>query len=112
MAELEIESRSGDGLSHVVLSGEFDLAGVVRFEDTLAAIEAETPKAIVIDLSELEFMDSSGLRALVNADGRAQRAGRRLAIVPGPPQVRRVFEITQLDGRLDLVDDPSAISVG
>jgi anti-anti-sigma regulatory factor len=49
------------------------------------------------------------LRALVMADHRARRAQRRLAIVPGPPAVRRVFEITQLDGRLDLVESASAV---
>ena len=112
MAELGIETRAADGVGHVTLSGEFDLAGIEHFEKTMAAIEAQAPKVIVVDLNELQFMDSSGLRALVNADGRAQRAARRLAIVAGPPHVRRVFEITQLDGRLDLVDDASAISVG
>jgi anti-anti-sigma regulatory factor len=43
------------------------------------------------------------------ADQRATRAGRRLAIVPGPPAVKRVFEITQLDERLDLVESANAL---
>jgi anti-anti-sigma factor len=94
----------------VVLAGEFDLAAVPQFEDAIAGVEAGGPPAIVIDLSALTFMDSSGLRALVTADDRARTAGRRLAIVPGPPAVRRVFEITQLDGKLDLVEDVSAVS--
>ena len=110
MAELEIETQETDGVSRIALSGEFDLSGIARFEETLAGIEARTPETIVVDLNGLEFMDSSGLRALVTANDRAKRAGRRLAIVPGPPHVRRVFEITQLDDRLDLVDDASALS--
>ena len=110
MAELAIDLHDSGGVSHLVLSGEFDLAGITRFEDQLGTLEASSAAVIVIDLSDLQFMDSSGLRALVNADGRAQRAGRRLAIVPGPPHVRRVFEITQLVGRLDLVDDAAAVS--
>jgi anti-anti-sigma factor len=93
-----------------MLAGEFDLAVVPRFEEAIAAVEAGAPSAIVIDLSGLTFMDSSGLRALVTADDRAHTAGRRLAIVPGPPAVRRVFEITQLDSKLDLVEDASAVS--
>ena len=96
----------------MVLAGEFDLAGLPQFEDAIAAVEAEGPPAIVVDLSGLTFMDSTGLRALVTADERARRAGRRLAIVPGPPPVRRVFEITQLDSKLDLVEDASAVSPG
>jgi anti-sigma B factor antagonist len=110
MAELGIEKRDEDGVSHLVLTGEFDLAGIPHFEAAIAAVEAAGPRAIVVDLSGLQFMDSSGLRALVTADDRARKAGRRLAIVQGPPPVRRVFEITQLEDRLDLVEDASAVS--
>ena len=110
MSHLTIESRSDDGVEHLVLSGEFDLASVPAFEDRIAAAEAGSPGAIVVDLSGLEFMDSSGLRALVSADDRARRGSRRFAIVPGPPAVRRVFEITQLDQRLDLVEDAASVS--
>jgi anti-anti-sigma factor len=95
---------------HLTLTGEFDLAGVQQFQDAIAKAEADHPKTLVIDMSSLSFMDSSGLRALVMADERARAAERRLAIVPGPPQVRRVFEITQLEQRLDLVDDASSLS--
>src|SRR5436305_8828632 len=100
MTELGIDVRTDSPVAHVVVSGEFDLAGIQRFEDRLRAVEATSPHAIVVDLSAVDFMDSSGLRALVAANDRAERANVRLAIVPGPPQVRRVFEITQLDGRL------------
>lgn len=110
MAALSIETRDESGVTQIALSGEFDLAGIMRFEDALAAVERAAPAAIVVDLRGLQFMDSSGLRALVTADDRARKAGRRLVIAPGPPQVRRVFEITQLDERLDLVDDPAAVS--
>src|SRR5207247_2497768 len=77
--------------------GEFDLAGVEHFESVLAKVEAESPQVVVIDLTDLEFMDSSGLRALVMADRRARKAGRRLALVPGPRPVRRVCELSQVD---------------
>jgi anti-anti-sigma factor len=61
----------------------------------------------VIDLRGLEFMDSTGLRTLVSADQRARNAGRRLAIVRGPEAVDRIFNVTRLDERLELVDDPA-----
>jgi anti-anti-sigma factor len=104
-------ARSGE-VVHLRLSGEFDLAAVPEFDAEMAAAEADGPAAIVVDLTALTFMDSSGLRALVTADDRVRAAHRRLAIVPGPPAVRRVFEITQLEGRLDLVEDASAVSAG
>jgi anti-anti-sigma factor len=109
MSELAMETRTDGDVAHVVLRGEFDLAAVPEFETRLAALEADSPSTLVIDLSDLGFMDSSGLRALVAADARARESGRRLAIVSGPPAVRRVFEITQLDRRLDFIEDASAI---
>jgi anti-anti-sigma factor len=107
---LKIETRSdAEGVIRVVLVGEFDLAGIDQFESVIASIEAQAASVIVVDLTELRFMDSSGLRALVLADRRARKANRRLAIVPGPTPVRRVFEITQLDEELDLIDSASAL---
>jgi anti-sigma B factor antagonist len=93
----------------LALSGEFDLAGVQDFETVLKKLESRGPEVLVVSLSGLQFMDSSGLRALVMADQRAKQAGRRLAIVPGPTVVRRVFEITQLEDRLDLVESVSSL---
>jgi anti-sigma B factor antagonist len=111
VAELGLETRTEGAVALMILSGEFDLAGVQAFEARLAQVEAQQPRAIVVDLGAVQFMDSSGLRALVTADERSRRAGRRFAIVPGPPQVKRVFEITQLEERLDLVDDAASVAV-
>ena len=109
MADLTIETREQGDVAVIVLTGEFDLAGIQAFEAELAKLEAAAPAVVVVDLGGLAFMDSSGLRALVMADHRARRAERRLAIVPGPPAVRRVFEITALDERLDLVESIAAV---
>jgi anti-anti-sigma factor len=109
VAELGIETRAQGGVTVVALTGEFDLAGVQKFDDALKKLEADDPSVLVVDLNNLRFMDSSGLRALVMADNRARRAERRFAIVPGPHVVRRVFEITQLEDRLDLIEDPSSV---
>jgi anti-anti-sigma factor len=109
VADLKIETRNERGVPVIALAGEFDLAGVQEFEAELRPLETDAPDVLVVDLTGLAFMDSSGLRALVMADQRARKAQRRLAIVPGPPTVRRVFEITALDERLDLVESASAL---
>jgi anti-sigma B factor antagonist len=109
MADLRIETRLEGERAELLLLGEFDLAGIERFREALAKVEQGDPNVIVIDLDGLEFMDSSGLRALIVADDRARDAQRRLAIVPGPAQIRRVFEITQIEQRLDLVEDGSQV---
>jgi anti-anti-sigma factor len=107
---LEIETEAGDGLVHVALRGELDLSTVSKVEDELKLVEAESPGVIVLDLSRLSFLDSTGLRCVVTADQRAREADRRLVLVRGPDPVQRVFTITRLEERLEMVDDASSIT--
>jgi anti-anti-sigma factor len=107
---LEIETEARNGLVHVALRGELDLSTVSKVEDELKVAEAESPGVIVLDLSRLSFLDSTGLRCLVTADQRAREDGRRLVLVRGPDPVQRVFAITRLDERLEMVDDASSVT--
>jgi len=54
-------------------------------------------------------MDSTGLRVIVAADARAREQGRRLVIVRGSDTVQRIIQMTRLDERLEIVDDPAAV---
>ena len=110
MTILELETRRGEGLVQLVLRGELDLSTVQKVEDELAAIEAGDDQVLVIDLSGLTFLDSTGLRLMVTADQRAQKDGRRLVIVKGPETVQRVFSITKLDETLEMVNDVSEVA--
>lgn len=108
MSRLTYQSQRRDGMVCLALSGEFDLSNAAEVEDALKEIERERPPLLVLDLRELTFMDSTGLRVMVSADARARDDARRLAIVQGPEPVHRVFRITGLDDHLDLVDTPEA----
>jgi anti-sigma B factor antagonist len=89
----------------VALSGELDVAGAALLEHELARIATDhDPARIVLDLSGLDFMDSTGLRLVVLADDRAKRQDRRLSVVRGTPDVHRVFEITRMVDRLEFLD--------
>jgi anti-anti-sigma factor len=94
----------------VSLKGELDLSSVGKVEEELARAEAEGPSLLVLDLSQLSFLDSTGLRAVVTADERARSNGRRLVIVRGPDAVQRVFAITRLEERLEIVDDAQSVA--
>lgn len=97
-------SRDGDR-AVVRLHGELDLASAPEAEATITALEEEDPPAtLVLDLSGVRFLDSTGLRFILAADSRARRSGRRLQLVPGPEAVHRVFRIALLDGRLEFID--------
>jgi anti-anti-sigma factor len=99
--------RRGDTVL-VRLSGELDISSAPKVEDALARVEPDRPDLIVLDLRDLAFMDSTGLRLLIAADTRARQQSRRLAIVKGPEPVQRVFRITRLEERLEIVDDVPA----
>ena len=107
MALLELDTDQGDSRASLALRGELDISSAPMLEEALRRLEAGGPSLLVIDLRGLEFMDSTGLRTLVSADQRAREAGRRLAIVRGPEAVDRIFHVTRLDERLELVDDPA-----
>ncbi|HEX3693005.1 MAG TPA: STAS domain-containing protein, partial [Solirubrobacteraceae bacterium] len=77
-----------------------DLASVAAVEERLAELEQSGPKRIVIDLSELSFIDSSGLRVLLLADGRAREGGYELLLSQPTAAVRKVLETI---GALDLL---------
>ena len=109
MEILEVRTEDRDGLVHVALMGELDLSTVAKVQEALRKIEAGAPPTLVVDLSKLTFLDSTGLRCIVTADERAREAGRRVVIVRGPDPVQRVFAITRLEERLEMVDDAAAV---
>lgn len=71
------------------------------------ALEEQSPGSnLLLDLRQLRFIDSTGLSLLINADGRARKAGRRVTVVPGDGAPRRLLDTTGLISRLDVVDEP------
>jgi anti-anti-sigma factor len=111
MSIVDIDVQDRDGVVVVALSGELDISGTAQVEATFREAETTGPAVMVLDLRGLTFMDSSGLRLVLEADMRARQQSRRLAIVPGPEPVHRVFLIALLDKRLEFVDDPADVTV-
>ena len=95
---------NANGARVVRLKGEFDLAGVPTFERELGRGPGPHEKTLVLDLRELTFLDSSGLRAVLMADRAVRAEGRRCVVVRGPERVNRVLELTGVDAHLELVD--------
>jgi anti-anti-sigma factor len=110
MKTFNVTSEQHGGTVLVKLSGELDISSAPKVEDELARVEPDRPELIVLDLRNLAFMDSTGLRLLIAADTRARQQDRRLMIVKGPEPVQRVFRITRLEERLEIVDDVPADS--
>ena len=94
-ASFQIEKLGG----HTVLaaSGEIDIAAVPMFRDHLRRLVDDGAASIVIDLSEVRFIDSAGLRVLVDGLTRARRRDADMRVACPSASLRRTFEISGLD---------------
>lgn len=91
---LSISSSIEGGIANLALRGELDLAGAPLLERSLLDLERQMPRRLVIDLGDLRFIDSTGLRLLLAANTRAQERGGELVLRPGDATVQRVFDVT------------------
>lgn len=104
MTRLDLETGHRDGFYSVALYGELNLQTAGTLTRELLRLEEYKPPVIALDLQNLQFIDSTGLRIIVAADATARREGRKLLINPGPEAVQRVFRTTLLDQRLNFVE--------
>ena len=93
------------GCATVTLRGELDLAGAPAAAEVLREA-AQRAARVILDLRGLSFMDCAGLHVVVNADARLRQRDSRtgLIVVAGPPQVQRLFGLSGVSKRLNLVD--------
>ena len=83
-------------------AGDIDLASSSDFQRDLLALLAERPKRIIVDLSAVGYMDSSGVASLVKLLSRGRRYGTSLALAGLTQRVRSIFEITRLSDIFDI----------
>ena len=112
METLRYTTTERDSAAVLSLSGELVFETARKVERELRIIEERKPATLAIDLSELSMIDSTGLALVVSADSRARGEGRRLVVVEGPDSVQRVFRMTRLDDRLDIVSSIDAVLDG
>jgi anti-anti-sigma factor len=99
----EIHTENNDGVERVRVRGEVDLAVVGKLDSEMRRAEATEASKIELDLDQLDFLDASGVRLLLDLAQRSRRNGRRLRIRPAnSPQVRRVLELTGVVEHLPL----------
>ena len=92
--------------SHTVLrvEGELDLATAPQLRSRLANVIADSDGPILLDLADLSFIDSTGLREILTANAQLDRQDRELRVVKSSVQVRRLFELCGISDLI--IDDP------
>jgi anti-sigma B factor antagonist len=101
---LEISVRRDGRYAVVSLRGELDLAGESALRERLRTACEESDGHVVLDLSEMTFIDSTGLSILVEYHAKTQAAGGRLILLAPRPAVVRIFDVTGLGERLTIRD--------
>jgi anti-anti-sigma factor len=96
--DFDARTHSVDGTEVVQISGELDLATVPRLEEALADRGGRV--RVVVDAAALTFVDVVGVEALVRCHSRLASAGGALLVTNPPPLLRRVLELTGLEGSL------------
>ncbi|WP_165975631.1 STAS domain-containing protein [Actinomadura rubrisoli] len=103
MPPLEINARKHGGRTVVRLRGELDIACSDELRRQLRSARAEHGEHVVLDLEDLEFMDSQGLSVIVGCYKAVTAAGGSLALAGPRPLVRRTLEITGLHRRIPVL---------
>jgi anti-sigma B factor antagonist len=103
--ELKLATRQRGLAAIVQLGGTLDLRGAPEFDREIGRLLQGDIREILVDLREIEFMDSIGLRSLVRAHRVALRAGVPLWVVRGGAPVTQVLRMTGMDMTLPLIDE-------
>jgi len=100
-----VERTSRDGVELVLVEGEVDIATAARLISVLNSSVAEAIKSVIVDLTRVGFMDSTGLALLINANRRLNLRRKGFAVVCPAGPLRRVFEITDMVETLHVCSD-------
>jgi anti-sigma B factor antagonist len=102
---LAVRRVSRDDVELVSVKGEIDVGTASRLIGVLNQSVVEARESLVVDLSAVDFMDSTGLALLINAHRRLTRRRKGFAVVCPPGPLLRVFEITDMIDTLHVCPD-------
>ena len=96
-ASVTIPESTGAGYTVVELAGEVDATNSDELYDVLESVVLQRPRLLVVDLSALTFMDSTGLRMLLRSSRELDQQGGVLALASPQVSVARVLQLTRAD---------------
>jgi anti-anti-sigma factor len=111
-SQFRVEVQRHGRVAVIAVTGELDLATGPQLEAELHGISASDTELVIVDLRNLEFMDSTGLSIIVRAHQRLTGEGCQLGLVKGSPQVQRLLDLTGVADRIALVNRPEELIDG
>lgn len=106
-----MDVRQGEDRVVLGLHGELDLLGAPMLEEEIAKVEADAPMILVLDMKDLQFVDSAGLRVILAAHERSRLEGKEFALTQGSEQVQRLFTIAGVSEHLRIIGSPDDLLV-
>lgn len=97
-----------DGVAVIDIDGEITAFSEGQISEAHEAAAAKNPKAVILNFSELEYMNSGGIGLLVTTLIRAQRSGHKLYAYGLTEHYRQIFSLTRLDEAIGIYDDEQA----
>ncbi|HXP28212.1 MAG TPA: STAS domain-containing protein [Solirubrobacteraceae bacterium] len=107
VVRLSVREHRQDGERTLVLSGELDLASRPLLDVAVSCVQRRDTEALVLDLSEVAFMDSTGLHGVLAAKTLCAAHGCTFVLVRGPSQVQRLFELSGVIDELPFRGTPA-----
>ena len=107
--DFDLDARSEGDRTVVWVAGDLDVLTAPRLRDRLMEVIDHGGRRVYVDLTACEFIDSSGLSALVTALKRARSAGGDLGLICPSGNIRRLIEVVALDRVFNLYDDLDAV---
>jgi anti-sigma B factor antagonist len=104
-SSFKIQCGLHGGDAELTLVGELDMATVPRVEQAVAAVLEQGARSLVVDLSGITFVDSSGLRMFITLNDRAEAEGFSLGLIRPTDSSLAVFQITGAEENLPFVED-------
>jgi anti-sigma B factor antagonist len=109
--QLSIEVRTESDRVIVALAGELDMASAASLQSTVEGDQLAARETVVLDLEQLGFIDSTGLRIILLARERCRERGQEFAVTRGSQQVQRLLSVTGVDEHLRTIDDAGEVLV-
>ena len=108
--ELKVTTRSQGDHTVISVAGEIDLYTAPKLQAELAAALTADPARLIVDMSGVDFCDSTGINVLLAAHRHARERGGELQLAGPGSATRKVLQVTGLESVFTVLDDPVQVT--